>query len=116
MTNLKRISQKKTSVFCGWFPCRISLWVPRSKGEEALKILAEGAEQQVAGSPWDTQRNSAVIFHDTNSFSETWLFGTLEVSSIPQVVSCIIDDWLICMTLLHKSLLQAEKHSPEGKQ
>ena len=113
---LKRISQKNPLFSVGGFPWRISLWVPRSKGEEALKILAEGAEQQVAGSPGIPSETQQWFFMTQTRFPKPGCLVHWKFSSIPQVVSCIIDYWLICITLLHKSLLQAEKHSPEGKQ
>ena len=112
----KRISQKNPLFSVGGFPVESPCVVPRSKGEEALKILAEGAEQQVAGSPGIPSGPSSDFSWHKTRFPKPGCLVHWKFSSIPQVVSCIIDYWLICMSLLHKSLLQAEKHSPEGKQ
>lgn len=78
--HLNESPKKKPSVLVlGGFPDEFPCVVPRSKGEEALKILAEGAEQQVAGSPGIPSETQQWFFMTPNSFSETWLFGTLEV-------------------------------------
>lgn len=75
---LKRISQKPLCFVWVVSLTNLPVWSQGAKERKLWRFLLREQNSKLPV-PLGYPADPAVIFHDTNSFSETWLFGTLEV-------------------------------------